>query len=122
APRHRRRHPPQGRDRLLPGPASPPPAAGARSAHQDQRPHPQGPQAHRRRQEEVRPLSSPPTLARADRRPHRRRENPCLPRLARLLASASPAARRRRMSPRATPTSSPHSTTPSSPSPTPPVR
>ena len=43
----------QDGDRQLPGPS--PPCAPARSwpAHQDQRAYPQGPQAHRRRKEEV---------------------------------------------------------------------
>ncbi len=36
-------HPPQGRDRLLPGHPPPPRAPGPRPAHPHQRPHPQGP-------------------------------------------------------------------------------
>ena len=43
------------------GIAAPPRPAGARSAHQDQRSHPQGPEAHRRRQEEGRASSPAPT-------------------------------------------------------------
>ena len=52
APRRPAGHQAQDRDRVLPGHPPPPRPAGPRSAHAHQRPHPQGPQAHRRQQEE----------------------------------------------------------------------
>ena len=52
APRHRPGHQAQDRDRLLPGHPPPHGPAGARPAHPHQRPHPQGPEEDRRRQEE----------------------------------------------------------------------
>ena len=48
------RHQAPDRDRLLPRHAASQGPARPRSALQDQRAHPQGPQAHRRQQEEVR--------------------------------------------------------------------
>jgi hypothetical protein len=48
------RYPSQDRDRLLPGPAPPSWPARARSAHQDQCAHPQGPEAHHRRKKKAR--------------------------------------------------------------------
>ena len=54
APRHRAGHQAQDGDRLLPGHPPPQGPAGARPAHPHQRPHPQGPQEDRRRQEEGR--------------------------------------------------------------------
>ena len=54
APRGRPGHQAQDRDRLLPGRAPPQGPPCARAAHPHQRPHPQGPEEDRRRQEEGR--------------------------------------------------------------------
>src|SRR5690606_25075461 len=50
-----RGYPPEGRDRLLPGDPTPPGSARAWPADAYQRPHPEGPEADRRRKEEARP-------------------------------------------------------------------
>ena len=104
APRGSGRHPSQDRDRLLPGLRHRRGLPVSRSADQDQRAYPQGPEAHHRRQEEGR---QPWHL--------RRRPRPA-PRRARLRR---PAAGKRRTSRTAPLTSRARSTTPSSPSPTP---
>src|ERR671917_2473705 len=59
SPRGPSRYSPEDRDRLLRGAAVAPRAARARSANQDQRPHPQGSEEDGRRQEEGREEVSP---------------------------------------------------------------